>query len=399
MKHLFFSIHYLELGGAEASLLALLGALDYTKVQVDLFLHSHRGELMTMIPPPVNLLPEIPAYAQIERPFAEILKDGHLRIALARLLVKWQYYRYWKQTKPRDESAIFAYVARNITPVLPPINPDKEYDLAVSFLPPHDYVLQKVRARKKVAWIHTDYSRIDVNAALEEPVWAGYDTIVSISPSVGERFAKVFPSLKDRILEIPNILPVEWVRSRAEEIPPQVIAREMPAVTGTTNLLSIGRYSYAKNFDVIPEICRRLHRSGVPVRWYIIGYGDLEPLIRQRIAEAGMEEAVILLGKKANPYPYIKACDMYVQPSRYEGSPVTIREAIALGKPVIATAFPTVQSAVRDGVDGIIVPMDQDGCARGIARFIRDGGAAFRPALGRIEQENSAALRQFYKLL
>ena len=90
---------------------------------------------------------------------------------------------------------------------------------------------------------------------------------------------------------------------------------------------------------------------------------------------------------------------MYVQPSRYEGSPVTIREAIALGKPVIATAFPTVQGAVRDGVDGIIVPMDQDGCARGIARFIRDGGVAFRPAPGRIEQENSAALRQFYKLL
>lgn len=83
-----------------------------------------------------------------------------------------------------------------------------------------------------------------------------------------------------------------------------------------------------------------------------------------------MEDHVILLGKKENPYPYMKACDIYVQPSRYEGNAVTVREAQILGKPVVVTDYPTAHSQVRDGQDGIIVPLDNEGCARGIAALV-----------------------------
>ena len=85
-----------------------------------------------------------------------------------------------------------------------------------------------------------------------------------------------------------------------------------------------------------------------------------------------MEDYVILLGKKENPYPYIKACDIYVQPSRYEGKSVTVREAQILCKPVIVTNYPTSGSQIRDGKDGIIVPMDNEGCARGIVKAMKN---------------------------
>ena len=85
-----------------------------------------------------------------------------------------------------------------------------------------------------------------------------------------------------------------------------------------------------------------------------------------------MEEHVILLGKKENPYPYIKACDIYVQPSRYEGKSITVREAQILCKPVAITNYPTAPSQIEDGVDGVIVPLDNEGCAEGLARFIAD---------------------------
>ena len=62
-----------------------------------------------------------------------------------------------------------------------------------------------------------------------------------------------------------------------------------------------------------------------------------------------MEEHVLLLGKRTNPYPYIAACDIYAQPSRYEGKSVTVREAQMLCKPVAVTAYPTATSQVRDG--------------------------------------------------
>ena len=77
-----------------------------------------------------------------------------------------------------------------------------------------------------------------------------------------------------------------------------------------------------------------------------------------------MENHVILLGKKENPYPYIKRCDLYVQPSRYEGKSVSVREAQILCKPVIITDYPTASSQIKSGIDGFIAPIDNKGCAK-----------------------------------
>ena len=225
MKHLLFAIHYLELGGAERSLIGLLGALDYSRVDVDLFVYAHRGELMKDIPPQVHLLPEIPEYAQIERPMKDVLKDGYWRIVLARLKARWQFSRYAKRKHPKDGSAIFSYVMKNVVPCLPPILPEKEYDMAVSFLTPHDIVLEKVKARKKVAWIHTDYSWIDVDEILEHPVWSAYDHIVAVSEGVKATFLDVFPSLRYKTIVIENILSSRFVRARADAVNSEIIER------------------------------------------------------------------------------------------------------------------------------------------------------------------------------
>ena len=104
---------------------------------------------MRWIPKQVNLLPEMPEYKQIERPIKDVLKDGYIRIAFARLMAKLQFRRYVKQKHPADGAAIFSFVSKNLSPILPDINPEKEYDLAVSYLAPHDYVLRHVRAKKR----------------------------------------------------------------------------------------------------------------------------------------------------------------------------------------------------------------------------------------------------------
>ena len=349
------------------SLLGLLESLDYSQVEVDLFVYHHRGELMEWIPKEVDLLPEMPEYKQIERPIKDVVKDGFMRIALARMKAKRKFQGYCKKYHPKEGSAIFSYVARELSPVLPDINPGKEYDIAVSYLTPHDYVLDHVRAKKKVAWIHTDYSHVDVDTALETPVWAGYDNIVSISLDVTRSFLRAFPSLADKIVERPNVVPAGYVRSRSEEVPAKDVGKEMPGVPGRVNLLSVGRFCQAKNYDNVPDICRGIRSRGVDVYWYLIGYGGDEALVRRKIADAGMEEFVRILGKKENPYPYMKACDIYVQPSRYEGSPMTVLEARAIGKRVILTDFPTAPS-VASGDDGIsVVPLDNEGCAAAIA--------------------------------
>ena len=357
-------IHYLEIGGAEISLIGLLNAIDKTKYDVDLFVYSHQGELMQLIPDGVNLLPEVRKYSTIERPMKEVLREGYVDIVAARLLAKIRHRIYRRtHTINGEDASIFQYVANCTTPLLPKIS-DTEYDLAISFRAPHNICLDKVRAKKKVAWIHTDYSIVKINKKLELPIWSQFDYISSISSSTTLSYLSTFPELKDKIVEIENILSPNFVRQRSE------ICDVTDFQCNCINLLSIGRFSHQKNFDNLPFICKHLVEMGVNVRWYIIGFGGDEPLIRAKVAEAGMENHVIILGKRSNPYPYIKACDIYVQPSRYEGKSVTVREAQMLYKPVVVTNYPTAPSQIENSVDGVIVPMENRACAEGIKALI-----------------------------
>lgn len=367
-KRLFISMHYLELGGAEISLIGLLQALDYSRYEVDLFIHRHQGALMHLIPKGVNLLPENSAYACIESPIVETLIKGQFGVARGRFEAKRRAKKYQSGDASKPQYAIYQYIAQEVEPYLPSLEKYGEYDLAISFLQPHNYVLNKVKAKKKACWIHTDYTKVEFDAEAELPVWSAYDHIVSISPDVTKSFLQVFPSLKDKIIEIENILSSDFVRKRAGEMD---VSGEMPKKVGVVNVLSVGRFTDAKNYDNVPDICRRIRKKGIDVRWYIIGFGD-KTLIRQKIHEAGMEGYVIILGKRVNPYPYIKACDIYAQPSRYEGKSVTVREAQMLCKPVAVTNYPTAKSQINDGVDGVIVPMDNKGCAQGMVAFIKD---------------------------
>ena len=375
------AIHYMHLGGAEISLIGLLQALDPNKVDIDLFVYSHEGDLMKQIPEYVNILPEIPAYKMFERPMKEVLKKGHLSVLFARMKAKMRMKSYLKKKQTIDRSAIMGFLGEEVSKAVPDINPSVEYDLAISFLTPHNFVRDHIRAKKKICWIHTDYTRIDVNAELELPIWNSFDYVASISPDVTKTFLQIFPSLAPKIIEIENILSSNFVRHRANEIETTDLEKLTAHSSQLTankkiNLLSIGRFCEAKNYDNVPDICKRtleiLKDRNIDIRWYIIGFGADENLIRQKIVEAGMQEHVIILGKKSNPYPYIKSCDIYVQPSRYEGKSVTVREAQMLCKPVVVTNYTTASSQIQNGIDGVIVPMDNENCAKGLAEFILD---------------------------
>lgn len=367
---IFIAMHYMEIGGAETALVGLLNALDPARVDVDLFLYDHRGEMMQFIPEWVNLLPQMPKYSVLERPIVELVKRGFWGIAAARLWAKWLSQKAYKRSGSKlENNGGLDKMSKCTTPLLPKINQSVTYDLAISFLTPHRIVAEKVKAKKKIAWIHTDYTRVWVDAEDELKVWQKYDYVASISGDVTNTFLQVFPSLAPKIVEIENILSPTFVRKRAEL---QDVDKEIRH-EGTITLLSVGRFSDAKNYDNVPDICKRLiNETKLNIKWYIIGYGGDEALIRKKIKEAGMEEHVILLGKRSNPYPYIKACDIYVQPSRYEGKSVTVREAQMLCKPVVVTNYPTAPSQIRSGIDGVIVPMDNEGCANGLAEVICD---------------------------
>lgn len=368
---IFIHMHYLEIGGAESALIGLLHSLDSDKVDVDLFLNEHRGEMMKYIPDWINLLPPMKQYSVLEQPLIRTVCKLQLGVALGRVLSRFQFSKYQKKNKPKDDFAIFGYIGKYVNRFLPSLKSFGTYDLAISFLTPHNIVMEKVSAKKKICWIHTDYSSVDVNTELELPVWNSYDKIISISDSVTDSFYKKFPKLKDKIINIENILPEKVILNKAEEfLPPEMVKKDLQEIS----LLSIGRYCDAKNFDLVPYLCQYLINRGLRIKWYLIGYGadyELEKILKE-INQYKVSDEVVLLGKKENPYPYIKACDWYVQPSRYEGKSITVKEAQLLGKPVIIRNYPTASSQVTNGVNGLIAAFNKDFFAENLFEYLTD---------------------------
>ena len=395
-KILIFS-HAMELGGAEASLLGLLDSINTNEYEVDLFLMRHSGELLKYIPESVNLLPQNKKYAALMFPIASLIKRGQWLIVALRLLAKFLASFKVKKLKISGENSIQLEYSHKFTKCIMPKISDKNYDLAISFLTPHYFVAEKVKAKKKFAWIHNDYANTKIDVKSETRMWSKFDKIISISDNATNSFVQTFPSLANKVTVIENIICKSYIDNLTDKF---TVETEM-VNDGSIKLLSIGRFCHAKNFDNIPQICKLIRESGLNVKWYIIGFGGDEPLIRKKIAEYGMQDYVIVLGKKENPYPYIKACDIYVQPSRYEGKSIAVREAQILHKPVIITDFPTSGNQLKNGFDGAIVPMEINGCASAICDIINNNDLLqlFVKNTSLDDYTNSDEIFKFYNII
>ena len=301
MKKIIIVSHAMEIGGAERALLGLLNSFDYSNYEVDLFLMRQEGELFKFIPKEVNLLP-INQARYLAVPMKPLLFEHATKMLYGRLKAKYLARKRVNKLGLKKENQVeLTYSHKYTWKYIDDINPDITYDLAISFLTPHYICMNRVKAKKKIAWIHTDYSTIDIDVETELGMWGGYDYIASISENVTETFLKKFPTLQDKIIRIDNIVTSNMVESQADEEIDIEFEQE-----GYLKLLSIGRFSYQKNFDNVPEICKFILKSGLNVKWYLLGFGGDEQLIRDNIEKCGMQEKVIILGKKDNPYPYIK---------------------------------------------------------------------------------------------
>lgn len=365
MKKILIIMPSLFIGGAERSLLGLLEAFDYTKVDVYLFLYRHEGEFMKYIPKQVHILPEIPQYSTFDVPIKSLLFSRKVLFGIARLLSKAAMRLHCTFSGEKDGVWMpMQYISQYLQPLLPQI--PGSYDLGIMFLGVADTLVNKVDAKVKMTWCHTDYDSLYPNKKMDISVYKKLDYIVNVSSACTDIFVKCYPQFRDKAITIENLLARELILKESDEQVTDVSFDNWPTI------LSIGRFNAIKNFHSIPFICRYLHEHGIYAHWYIIGYGIDEIRIRDAIVAENMENFVSILGKKDNPYPYIKHCDLYVQPSLLEGKCVAVREAQMLGKPVVITNYATAASQLDDGVDGVIVPIDSESCAAGIAALLHN---------------------------
>lgn len=240
-----------------------------------------------------------------------------------------------------------------------------------------------IPANRHIAWVRCDYSNYvnsEENFESEEPIYAQYDKIVCVSRYTAQVFKEFYPNLKDKVLHIYNMIDDKGIiASSKERISDDRFVRE-----GIT-LVSVGRFAKEKRFSLLPGIVAEMKKHGVSFRWYLIGdHGDEKPVILERMKEFGVEDSLILLGEKANPYPYIAQSDILVCPSYTEACPNVVNEAKILHVPVVAADFPSAYEFITNGENGFIVPVEKmanlliDLCERQeMLKKVKDGISAF----------------------
>jgi len=392
MKRILIASFDMEVGGVERSLISLLNNFDYEHHEIDLMLYRHTGDFLNLIPPQTNVLEESKAYKTFRMSIREIVQSGNIRIGFARLLAK---YRASLIQSPEIGYRQMQFMWKYTMPFLP--KHTKTYDVAISYLWPHYFVAEKVRATTKIAWIHTDFSTVDIDVKMDLRIWKAYDSIIAVSEECKNAFIRKFPSLEAKVEVVENITSPDIVTALSEAEGEHAMAKEK-----RFKIVTVARLSHAKGIDRAIKALALLKKQGYEnIAWFVVGYGGDEAELQDLIVENNLEESFFLLGKRTNPYPIMKAADLYVQPSRYEGKAVTVGEAQILAKPVLITNYPTAQSQVRDRFDGVICEQSIEGIAQGIADLYND--PQWRTELIRnceqTDYQNSHELEKLYKLI
>jgi glycosyltransferase involved in cell wall biosynthesis len=367
MKNVLIASFDMEVGGVERSLISMLDNFDYNTYSVDLMLYRQQGDFLSLLPSQVNLLKEIGEYTTFRKSIREIFKEGQTLIGISRVLAKVNSDLKGKMARIEEPGYIqMQLMWRYALPFLP--NLEKEYDVAISYLWPHYFVANKVRAKKKISWIHTDYSVIETDIKSDLEMWNKFDHILAVSEACKESFLNKYPELRNKVIVMENIVSKEFIKKMAEENLEHSMFNDKQF-----KVVTVARLSHAKGIDNAVKALKILRDKGyTDICWYVVGYGGEEKVLRDLIKELNLTDHFILLGKQVNPYPFINHADLYVQPSRYEGKAVTVVEAQVLQKPVIITNYSTASSQVIDGVNGLIVELSEEGIANGIVNLYQD---------------------------
>lgn len=395
MRKVLISSFDMEVGGVERSLISMLNNFDYDNNEVDLMLYSHTGDFMPLLTNKVNLLVKIDKYSTFRKGIGQTVKEGNYSLGMVRLFSKFLAKVRGIKNKVAEEGIYqMQLMWKYSLPFLPKI--DKEYDVAISYLWPHYFVAEKVKSKRKIAWIHTDYSTIETDISMDLKMWNKFDYIMAVSEECKNAFLKKYPSLRNKVKVMENITSPEFIRKMADEDIEESIKND-----NSFKVCSVARLSHAKGIDNAVKALKILHDRGLTgIKWYVVGYGGDEDMIKNLIKHNNLEDSFILLGKKINPYPYMKVCDIYVQPSRYEGKAVTVGEAQILGKPVIITNYTTSKSQVRENVDGYICELSVEGIADGIEKLYKNKDLRERLADGCVSSDysNNYELEKLYKI-
>ena len=368
MKKIIFVGEFMLCGGVEKSLISLLNYLDPYDYSVTLLLLKKRGVLMSQIPEYVNVI-------EMDLPLNEEFDILYGKSnALKRAFKEKKYFQFVKKvvrgiylnliSRSDEEKRVNYY--RMLDKKFAYIN--ENYDLAIDYmgygLLNTFFVAKKINARKKLTWIHFDPKIGMSDFKALQYYLRYYDQIITVSKEIFNQTSIIIPEMVDKLKVFYNIINKEDIYKQA------TLENVFDDDYEGERILSVGRLDLSKGFDIAIPIIRKLLDEQYNIKWYIIGEGNLRDELESLIIKYNLQDYIILLGQKINPYPYMSKCDYYFQPSRHEGYGIAVAEARAFCKPMVVTDFAGAKEQLRNNTTGLIVKCNENELYNGLKTLL-----------------------------
>lgn len=368
MKKVLFIIDSLDCGGAERSLVSLFPVLDYSQIEASLSIVRRGGVFEKFLPPQVRLVP-FPEPGRFGRFLSDSLFSALLRFSTL-LGIK------------RHGAELGWFCRRTFLPGF-----KEAYDVAVAYQQgfPTYYLVQKVKATKKIVWINTDMKNAGYRPRFNRPFYDCLSAVCTVSVSLFEKLPRDGFVAKENLTVIHDVLNVNLIRKMAE------VPIEIRDDDRSIKLLTVGRLVPSKNLPLAVKTAEIVSSKGIDFIWYIVGEGPDKAKVEKLVERIGLQRRVLLVGRQVNPYPFFRHCDIYVQTSSFEGFGLTLSEAKILHKPIVTTNFPSAHDQIIDGENGLIAEMTPESVADKILSIIENPALKNRLIENTRKEENRTA--------
>lgn len=348
-KQLLIVAHHMTIGGVQKTLVSASKALDYDKYDVTLYLRKNRTDILEYVDKRINVVVNKDPHHYYRKPYAILLQ---LKIMLSqRLGNKTLEAAFSNELADRIRKDSMRYEQKKYFK-------SKKYDIAVAYVQGYTslFVDKYVDADEKIVFYHTSTDELH---EMHELILPGFDKIAALHEEQKNLLNKWYPKHKNKISIVENYTDKELITAQSKET--KINAPENKLI-----LCSCGRFTPVKGFDTAVETARILKESNIDFIWYFVGDGPEKENLISLIDKYKLGDNIILTGMQKNPYPYMAACDIYIQPSYEEAMPVTVLEAHRLNKPVVTTATVGGEKLVKNNKNGIICEINAESLADGI---------------------------------
>lgn len=356
-KKIIFVISRMSIGGSQKSLVNALCSLDYDQYDVTLYVRENKTELIPELPADVKVIVNTNKRRYEHTPYTLYL---YFLIRFFILIGKKDLANQFG-IKSRDYivKRKTNYEKKRYGEIL-----SQKYDIAISYLQGFTckFTYDCVKADRMICFYHNS---TDALPDIHKKYLNKFEKKVVVSDETKDFLSSRYPEISEQILVIKNLMNIDKIRSKAQEV-------TIEKTAGIKYLCTCGRISPEKGYDIAIKAAQILKNKGYSFVWYFVGDGPDFQKRKNDAEKLSLNDYIQFLGSQENPYPWIGQCDIYVQSSYEEAQPLSIMEAQILGKPIVSTNTVGGKNLIKNNETGLLCDINAEALSDSIARLIDD---------------------------